>query len=81
MDKQIIKKITEKISRRFPEVSRVKPQVKKIDPPKGNQREAAKNYLLFYKTTVSGPGGNMIPRIVRVVATPDGKILKTTTSR
>ena len=81
MDIKIIKLITEKVSRRFPEVSNVKPQVKKYLPPGKNAEEKSKNYLLLYKTKISAPGGHTIPRVVRVVTTPGGKIIKMTTSR
>jgi hypothetical protein len=81
VDEKIIKAITLKVSRRFPEVSDVKPKVKKYIPPGEQQREYRKNYLLLYKTRVTGPGGHTIPRVVRVISTPEGKILKMSTSK
>jgi hypothetical protein len=81
VDEKIIKAITLKVSRRFPEVSDVKPKVKKYLPPGEQQRAYSKKFLLLYKTRVAGPGGHTLPRVVRVVSTPEGKILKMSTSK
>jgi len=85
MEPKTIETLSNKIYRKFPEVSGVKPKVRKQPIPKsakGNPVDPGKrNYLLTFKTTVKGPGGQSIPRWVRVVATPKGKIVKISTSK
>ncbi len=84
MDPELVDKITQKIRHRFPAFRRIKPKVRK-QPLSKEQREKIhpdkRNYLLTYKKTVSGPGGQVIHRWVRVVATPRGRIIKITTSK
>ncbi len=80
LDPKLLQAIHQKVIRRFPEVSRVKPQVKRQRPPDAPPGTAS-NYLLLYKTTARGPGGRSIPRVVRVVVSPQGKVIKMTTSR
>ena len=81
MDEKTIKAITLKVSRKFPEVGRVKPKVKKYIPPSDQKNATRGNFLLLYKTHVAGPGGRAIPRVVRVISTPEGRILKMSTSK
>jgi hypothetical protein len=84
MDPELVKIITKNIHRRFPNFNRVKPKVRKQPLPK-EQREKIhpdkRNYLLTFKKNAVGPNGQVIPRWVRVVATPRGKIVKITTSK
>ncbi len=72
MEPQTLKNICEKIYKRFPEVHNKKPSVK--EQPNGQ-------YLLIFRGKGSASDGNTIPRIVRVVASASGKIIKTSTSR
>jgi hypothetical protein len=85
MEPQKIETISRDIHRRFPEVEGIKPKVRKQPLPKSKGGKTIspgkQNYLLTYKTSVNGPGGQTIPRWVRVVATPKGKILKISTSK
>jgi hypothetical protein len=85
MEPKKIESITSDIHRRFPEVAGIKPKVRKQPIPKSQGSKSVpsdeQNYLLTFKTTVQGPGGQPIPRMVRVVASPKGKIIKVTTSR
>ena len=85
MDPKTIESITKDIHRRFPEVAGIKPKVRKQPRPKSGQQKLSKpdkqNYLLSFKANAKGPGGQVIPRWVRVVATPRGKIIKITTSK
>ncbi len=77
IDPTAIKKVSQEIYRRFPQVAGVKPQVKK-------QSTAGKNgetYLLIYSNH-----GKEIPQVpiftfVRVVVNETGQILKLSTSR
>ncbi len=81
MDAKVLKTITEKVSRKFPEVANIKPQVKKQPKPENVRGQFTTNTLLLYKTQMNGPKGKPLPRIVRVVVSPQGKILKMTTSK
>lgn len=85
MEPKTIEALTRKIHRQFPEVAGVRPKVRKQPIPKSDQAEKAdadqQNYLLTFNTVGKGPGGQNIPRWIRVVATPQGKILKISTSK
>ena len=83
MEPNKIESITNDIHRRFPEVAGIKPKVRKqpvaaSDEPIPPEK---RNYLLTFNTKVKGPNGQVIPRWVRVVATPKGKIVKISTSK
>ncbi len=85
MEPKTIESISKEIYRRFPEVEGIKPKVRKQPVPKSKGGVSIhpdqQNYLLTYNSTVKGPGGQTIPRWVRVVATPNGKIVKISTSK
>jgi hypothetical protein len=83
MDTKVLEKISKNIHKRFPEVSGVKPKVKKQPIPgsEKSNRKDNQNYLLTFNKNVKGIRGQNIPRWVRVVVTPKGKILKITTSK
>ncbi len=81
MDAKTLKEITLKVSRKFPEVAKTKPQVKKQPKPENAKGRFTPNTLLLYKTKMEGPRGRSFPRVVRVVVSPEGKILKMTTSK
>jgi len=84
MEPELIESITRDIYRRFPEVAGVKPKVRK-QPQEKDQTKVIplekRNYLLTFNKDARGPGGQTIPRWVRVVVSPKGKILKITTSK
>jgi hypothetical protein len=85
MEPKTIESISNQVYRRFPEFTGVKPNVRKQPKPKSEGLSKispdSENYLLTYKKDAKGPGGQIIPRCVRVVATPKGKIVKITTSK
>lgn len=85
MDPKVLESITKHVYSRFPEVAGIKPTVRKQPKPNSQKRPFAgtdkQNYLLTFKGTASGPGGQNIQRLVRVVASPSGKIVKITTSK
>lgn len=85
MDTKFIEKISNSIHSRFPEISGVKPKVRKQSIPGSeksrNNPPDQTNFLLTYQKNVKGPKGQTIQRWVRVVATQKGKIIKITTSR
>lgn len=83
MEPKKIESITNDIHRRFPEVAGIKPKVRKqlVAKSEGPIPPDKQNYLLTFNTNAKGPNGQVIPRWVRVVATPKGKIVKITTSK
>jgi hypothetical protein len=85
MEPKILETLTKNIHRRFPEVAGIKPKVRKQPIPKSSQAQKEKpgtqNYLLTFNTVVQGPAGQKIARWIRVVATPQGKIVKISTSK
>ncbi|KAA3648021.1 MAG: hypothetical protein DWQ07_03245 [Chloroflexi bacterium] len=81
MNNKAVKTISDKVYKRFPEVSGSRPQVKSHNGPQAKKAFSAPTYLLTYKGKGQGPGGKSIARQIRVVANADGKILKMSTSR
>lgn len=85
LDQKTLTAITKQIQRRFPEISGSKPEVRAQHPPQAKNISSAldspSQYLVTFRGIVVSPDGKSIPRLVRVVVNPDGKILKITTSR
>ncbi len=86
LDVKTLTTISKHIQRQFPEVAGSKPEVKEQRPPQAKNTsmhpgETSVNYLVTFRGSVTTPDGKSIPRLVRVVVNPDGKILKITTSR
>ena len=75
MNPKQVKSISSQISRKFPELSRTRPKI--------TQQKSARssNFLLTFAGQAEGPGGKRINRIVRVVASDSGKIIKVSTSK
>lgn len=72
MNPQVLLSVCKQVYRKFPEVAGVQP---KVQPrPEGSLQ-------LVFSGTVKAADGHLIPRTVRVVINPDGKILRMTTSR
>ncbi len=77
MDAKTIETINKQIYRRFPEVNGTQPKVQSQNGPS----DTSSNFLLIYKGSIILEDGKKMPRIVRVVASERGKIIKVTTSR
>ena len=75
MKRDLINAISQEVYRRFPDLAGVRPKVKlqRSSPPQ--------SFLLTFQSRASLPGGKSLPRLVRVVANEQGKILKISTSR
>ena len=75
MNPKQVKSISSQISRKFPELSGTSPKI--------TQQKLARssNFLLTFSGQAEGPDGKRINRIVRVVASNSGKILKVSTSK
>ena len=74
MKKEAVEKITRTVVRQFPEMDGVRPAVKSEES--GNDR-----YLMTYKGAFDLPDGNTMKRIVRVVASDQGEVIRMSTSR
>ena len=76
MNKDAVQKVTNRVYRDFPEMKGTTPKV-----TQAKSAAAPPSFTLTYNTTAKGPGGRAIPRFVRVVADPNGKIIRISTSR
>jgi hypothetical protein len=77
LDQNTLKKVSQEIYHRYPQVAGIKPEVKK-------QSASGKNgatYLLIYTNQGKKSSDVPITTYVRVVVTESGQILKQTTSR
>lgn len=72
MDKKAIDSVCQKIYRKFPPFRNKTPKITK----QGDER-----YLLIFSGTGTAPDGEKIQQTIRVVASEDGRILKTSMSR
>lgn len=79
MDEKYLKSISNTVSRKFPEVAGVKPQIRRQSNPGSKSTPAT--YLITYRGTGQTADGRSIARIVRVTASENGKIIKMSTSR
>jgi hypothetical protein len=75
-----IESIAQQVRRQFPEIQGTRPAVQ--SQPGAKSIEAGTDrFVLTFKGRGQGPGGQSIPRIVRVIADERGKIIKISTSR
>lgn len=72
MNRQVISSICSQVYRRFPQVAGASPQVQ--DRPNDQ-------VLLIFRGTSKTADGRALSHTVRVVAGPDGKIIKMTSSK
>jgi hypothetical protein len=72
--KDSVEKITRTVVRQFPEMDGVRPIVQMEDG--GDDL-----YLVTYKGALDLPDGNTMKRIVRVVASHNGDVIRMSTSR
>ena len=80
MDDRHLDSICKQIYKRFPEVSGSRPKVQAQKLPSGSN-DAPSQYLMVFQGTQTTADGKPIKRIVRVVVSEQGRILKVTTSR
>ncbi|MDF1519926.1 MAG: hypothetical protein RQ728_04415 [Brevefilum sp.] len=72
MEKKALDKVCNNIYRRFPPLKDKRPRVSK---------QGENHYLLIFSGSGESPDGKTIQQTIRVVATEDGKIVKTSMSR
>ncbi len=76
MNRETVTQVSREVSRKFPEMAGVSPTIR----PQGESRGEAQ-YLLVYKGRAQLPGGRSMSRIVRVVCSERGRIVRLSTSR
>lgn len=76
MDRASLERVCQQVVRSFPELEGVRPTLRRQATPGGDDQ-----YLLLFKTHADLPGGRSLNRIVRVVADPQGNIVRISTSR
>jgi hypothetical protein len=86
LDAKTLSAIAKQIHHQFPEVAGSKPTVRIQNPPQAKNTSPTREhtsslYLVTFRGTGNTSAGKSIPRLVRVVVTVDGKIIKITTSR
>lgn len=72
MEKNSLDKVCKSIYSRFPPLKNVRPKVSK---------QGEDQFLLVFSSSGETPDGKTIKQTIRVVATNDGKIMKTSMSR
>ena len=72
MDKKALDKVCKNIYSRFPPMKNARPKV---------SRQGENRFLLIFSGSGETPDGKTIKQTVRVVATDDGNIIKTSMSR
>ncbi len=75
MDSDILLKVCSQVYAKFPEVKGVKPKIQKQTSAGGN------NHLVIFTGSAIAANGKEISRVVRVVVSESGKIIKMTTSK
>ena len=74
MKTEAVEKVTHKVVRQFPEMEGIKPAVK-------SEQGGDDRYLMTYKGAFDLPDGNTMKRIVHVVASEKGDVIRMSTSR
>ena len=74
MSTSLIDAICSQVYSQFPDLKGVKPQTQKMVGP------GTGNILLIFKGSTKTASGKSLPRVVRVVASDSGKVIKMTTS-
>jgi hypothetical protein len=77
MNPELLRSINKEVYRRFPDLAGKKP---KVQPRPITAANASRTYLFVYQGMAVTASGAKLPRLVRVVVSEEGKILKVTTS-
>ncbi|MBN1231074.1 MAG: hypothetical protein JXA19_04350 [Anaerolineales bacterium] len=80
MQKEIVNRISAKVSKQFPEVKGINPTVTAQNSPQSKGMNSGIKYLLTFSTKATNIAGKVVPRIVRVTANENGEIIKISTS-
>ncbi len=76
IERPLLEAINRRVYQRFPEVAGSHPRIQRFTLDTGEER-----LILTYRRRVHTADGRILPRWVRVITTPKGRILKITTSR
>ncbi len=79
-EKETLEKISAKIYKLFPDFQGIKPKIRKR-PKDEKTGESPPGHLFIYRKEVTGPDGQPITRLVRVVISEEGKIGKISASK
>ena len=74
MKTEAVQKVSHKVVRQFPEMEGIKPAVK-------SEKGSDDRFLMTYKGAFDLPDGNTMKRIVHVVASEEGDVIRMSTSR
>jgi hypothetical protein len=77
VDRSTVSKISKKVFKRFPEMTGIRPKVRRQSKPKNGKDQ----FLLTYQGQVELPGGRKMKRVVRVVVDASGRVIRMSTSR
>ncbi len=77
MNREAINKVSQKVSKQFPEMKSVRPTVRS----ESKSNNGKQKFSLTYKGKANLPNGRTISRIVRVVADESGKVIRMSTSK
>ena len=75
MDAEILSRVCAQVYSKFPEVNGIRPKVH------AQAKAGGTNHLLIFTGSAQSSSGKVLSRVVRVVITNDGKIIKVTTSK
>lgn len=81
MNRELLQAINQEVYRRFPEVKDKRPKIQKQEVTASRSIVKTPTYLLIYQGQVLTANQKEMPRLVRVVVSEQGKILKMSTSR
>ena len=75
MDEKTLSSICDQVYHRFPEVNGIRPKLQSMS------KGATSQHVLIFSTKATAANGKSLPRVVRVVVSSDGKIVKMSTSK
>jgi hypothetical protein len=75
MDAEILSKVCAQVYSKYPEVNGIRPKVH------AQAKVGGTNHLLIFAGNAKSSSGKVLPRVLRVVVSDDGKIIKVTTSK
>jgi hypothetical protein len=75
MDAEILSRVCAQIYSKYPDVNGIRPKVH------AQTKVGGTNHLLIFTGSAKSTGGKILSRVLRVVVTDDGKIIKVTTSK
>ncbi len=81
MNEKLVENICREVYRRFPELRGRRPRIQPFKLERTSQSRASPKFMLTFHGRATTADNKMLPYIVRVVVSAQGKILKLSTSR